>query len=68
MLTALYLTPHRAYDPVSGRWLLRDPIGESSDAAGILCRYVLGNPISLTDPFGPCGTSCQDLIRLVDRI
>lgn len=29
--SGLYLTQYRAYDPVSGRWLTRDPIGEVSD-------------------------------------
>jgi RHS repeat-associated protein len=26
--SGLYLTQYRAYDPVPGRWLSRDPIGE----------------------------------------
>jgi RHS repeat-associated protein len=50
--SGLYLTQFRAYDPVAGRWLSRDPIGESSDPAGNLYPYVGGNPLSLTDPFG----------------
>jgi len=29
--SGLYLTQYRAYDPVSGRWLSRDPIGETID-------------------------------------
>lgn len=29
--SGLYLTQYRAYDPVAGRWLSRDPIGETSD-------------------------------------
>jgi RHS repeat-associated protein len=28
--SGLYLTQYRAYDPLSGRWLSRDPIGEIS--------------------------------------
>jgi hypothetical protein len=28
--SGLYLTQYRAYDPVAGRWLSRDPIGEIS--------------------------------------
>jgi len=29
--SGLYLANHRAYDPVSGRWLSRDFLGEPSD-------------------------------------
>jgi hypothetical protein len=31
--SGLYLTQYRAYDPMSGRWLSRDPMGEISDQA-----------------------------------
>jgi RHS repeat-associated protein len=48
--SGLYLSPTRAYDPNLGRWISRDPSGESS---GInLYAYCSGNPISLTDPTG----------------
>jgi RHS repeat-associated protein len=48
--SGLYLTKFRAYDPETGRWLSRDPIGE---AGGInLYGYVGGNPISYHDPLG----------------
>jgi hypothetical protein len=30
--SGLYLTLYRAYDPVAGRWLSRDPIGEMGNA------------------------------------
>jgi RHS repeat-associated protein len=50
--SGLYLTKHRAYDPVPGRWLARDPLGETTDPAGNLYPYVGGNPISLTDRTG----------------
>jgi RHS repeat-associated protein len=29
--SGLYLIQYRAYDPVAGRWLSRDPLGETSD-------------------------------------
>jgi RHS repeat-associated protein len=50
--SGLYLTNYRAYDPVAGRWLSRDPIGESSDPAANLYAYVGGNSLSLVDPTG----------------
>jgi RHS repeat-associated protein len=41
---------YRAYDPVHGRWLNRDPAGE---AGGVnLYGYVYGNPSSRVDPTG----------------
>jgi RHS repeat-associated protein len=53
--SGLYLTQYRAYDPVSGRWLTRDPIGEVSDPAANLYQYVNGNPVGLIDPRGEFG-------------
>lgn len=50
--SGLDLTQYRAYDPVAGRWLSRDPLGEASNPVGNLYPYVNGNPISLTDPAG----------------
>jgi RHS repeat-associated protein len=50
--SGLYLTTFRAYDPVSGRWLSRDPLGETSDSEGNLYAYVSGNPVRFNDPRG----------------
>jgi RHS repeat-associated protein len=55
--SGLDLAARRAYDPVAGRWLSRDPTGESSDAVGNLYSYVGGNPISFIDPAGLQGAT-----------
>jgi RHS repeat-associated protein len=50
--SGLYLTRTRAYNPATGRWLSRDPLGEGTDPAANLYRYVVNNPTNLTDPLG----------------
>ncbi len=50
--SGLYLTNYRAYDPVAGRWLSRDPLGEHTDPLKNLYPYANGDPISLRDPDG----------------
>jgi len=48
--TGLYFSRARFYDPYAGRFISRDPIGETG---GInLYGYVLNNPVNLWDPFG----------------
>ncbi len=48
--SGLMLTWYRAYDPVTGRWPSRDPIGEEG---GInLYGYVSNNPVNFWDPLG----------------
>jgi RHS repeat-associated protein len=49
-LQALYYSKTRAYDPASGHWLNRDPIGEQGGLN--LYGYVLGNPLSYADASG----------------
>ena len=46
----LALARFRAYDPVLGRWLNRDPIGEAGDPN--LYAYARENPVRWTDPLG----------------
>jgi RHS repeat-associated protein len=54
--SGLYLANYRAYDPASGRWLSRDPIGEEG---GInLYAYVGVDPVNSTDTLGLCGPAC----------
>jgi RHS repeat-associated protein len=48
--TGLYYFRARWYDPITGRWLSKDPIGIS----GGLNQYVAfgNNPVNFTDPYG----------------
>jgi len=50
--TGLYYFRARWYDPVTGRWLSKDPIG----IAGGLNQYVFcaNNPVNHVDPLGLC--------------
>ena len=48
--SGLNLTKYRAYDPNTGRWLNRDPIGEHGGFN--LYRYVSDDPENLNDPLG----------------
>jgi RHS repeat-associated protein len=48
----LYLTHYRAYEPVLGRWLSRDPIGELGPDGPNLYGYVRNDPLNRFDPFG----------------
>jgi RHS repeat-associated protein len=55
--SGINLTHYRGFDPGTGRWLSRDPLGE---AAGLnLYAYVYGDPINLVDPTGehPCAVA-----------
>jgi RHS repeat-associated protein len=48
--SGLYLTQYRAYDPIVGRWLSRDPLTEVGDVN--LYRYVGDAPTVYRDPSG----------------
>ncbi|MBK9617558.1 MAG: LysM peptidoglycan-binding domain-containing protein [Candidatus Obscuribacter sp.] len=48
--SGLHLTRHRAYNPDLGRWINRDPIGESG-SINLFC-YVDNSPIASTDVEG----------------
>ncbi len=50
--SGLYLTQYRAYDPVAGRWLSRDPISEATDRTANMYVYANGIPTVYVDPDG----------------
>jgi len=51
----------RYYDPASGRFLQRDPIGIRGDLN--VYEYVRSNPLAHTDPFGlACGSGWTDTV------
>ena len=47
--SGLYLTTYRAYDPVAGRWLSRDPIGEHAMQIGGNRDVLSGPPSGVLD-------------------
>jgi len=55
----LYLTQYRVYDPISGRWLSRDPIGELNGLPGaqVSVAGALGSTLVFTDGFGNVQTA-----------
>ncbi len=48
--SGLNLATYRAYNPSLGRWINRDPIGESGGAN--LYQYAINRPTSVIDPTG----------------
>jgi len=61
-LTAFYLAPYRAYDPGTGRWLSRDPLGFVDGPN--LYAYVLNNPVNLVDHTGLSFTSPEPFVMI----
>ncbi len=56
--TGNYLAPFRAYSPAQGRWISRDPIGETDHFNRY--AYVSNNPVSSIDPMGLYGKVTVD--------
>jgi len=54
--TGLIRFGYRDYDPETGRWTARDPIGFAGGDTN-LYGYVLGDPINLIDPTGEFGVA-----------
>ena len=48
--TGLYYYGYRYYDPITGRWMSRDPIGEVGGKN--IYAFVVNSPLSLVDPLG----------------
>jgi RHS repeat-associated protein len=57
--TQQYLVRNREYDPNTGVWDERDPMGYHDGAD--LYMYVMNSPITRRDPFGLAATSCCGL-------
>jgi len=56
--TGLYYYGYRYYDPGTGRWVSRDPLGE---AGGLnLYQYVYNSPLNYVDPDGLWGIQFGD--------
>ncbi len=53
----LNLTLYRAYSPVFGRWLSRDPLDGETDN---LMIYANNNPVGMKDPMGLYATATRD--------
>jgi RHS repeat-associated protein len=57
--SGLYLTQYRAYDPVPGRWLSRDALGELSETArsgtSMTVTETLGSTVALASNSPPAG-------------
>ena len=62
--TGLAFALFRSYDALQGRWLNRDPVGETGGVN--LYEYVLGNPLSWSDPSG-LTASCPAKLSQVSK-
>ncbi len=62
--SGLFLSPNRFYSSELGRWLSRDPLGESQGAN--LYAYTGNNPLNRLDPLGLCwlGDAARELWNL----
>jgi RHS repeat-associated protein len=60
----LDLATYRAYDPDLGRWLSRDPIGETGGLN--LYGYTRNNPLNSADLSGLCPPTLNDAKELAD--
>jgi len=64
--SGLYYYRARYYDPATGRFLQKDPIGLRG---GInLYRYVGGNPIRFRDPYGLENPQCEGIRRAINSL
>jgi uncharacterized protein RhaS with RHS repeats len=52
----------RDYDPFTGRWTAKDPIGFDGDGAN-LYGYVLADPVNLIDHYGNAAQSLAFIVN-----
>lgn len=60
--TGLYYFRARWYDPVTGRWLSKDPIGISGGLN--LYAFCGNNPVNFIDPFGHCSGTPEGFLEI----
>ena len=61
--SGLLLTVFRAYSPSQGRWLSRDPLGETAAMVGNLFTYANNNPVNLIDRLGLDSDAIDSLVQ-----
>jgi RHS repeat-associated protein len=66
--SGLYLTQYRVYDPASGRWLSRDPIGEISGQRDTTIPVLRGNLFGVTAALSGAGRTSQNASRSFSAI
>jgi RHS repeat-associated protein len=68
--SGLYLTQYRVYDPVAGRWLSRDPIGEMSNRPGstisVFPADAVGTSTTLTSDRGEMEAAHSFAFKLIN--
>jgi RHS repeat-associated protein len=57
----------RDYDPVTGRWTIKEPLGFSAGVSN-LYEYALGDPINFVDPTGLDSEYCEHLRKEINAL
>lgn len=65
--TGLVILGHRAYDPVVGRFLSKDPLGDTG-GEGDLYDYCIDDPVNLVDPEGLMPKLGIELVKLIAEL
>lgn len=64
--TGLHLALYRAYDPIIGRWISRDPIGLAGGSNDY--RYVSNDPLNAIDPQGLSSAPSREQLTWVAEL